>query len=81
MSSSMDVVPMAAPSSFIAESTTGTTLTFNRRAIAQAGDMAIFYQNGELTAHVLVAGGTYDTKFGRFSHDDVIGKPYGSKVS
>ena len=48
--------------------------------IAHAGDTVIVHCAGELTSLRLQVGGSFETRFGRFSHDDVLGRPLGGRV-
>lgn len=49
-------------------------------SVSRVGEVVIFHVNGELSHITLRRGAAFDTKFGRFYHDDMIGKPHGSKV-
>lgn len=48
--------------------------------VSRVGEIVIFHVNGELSHITLRKGVSFDTKFGRFHHDDMIGKPHGSKI-
>lgn len=56
--------------------------TVNRRPrIMKAGDLVIVYERHDQLDHVyLKPGKVYDNRFGNFHHDDIIGKPFGSKI-
>ena len=47
----------------------------------RAGDLVILGTSHDSADHLwLKAGSLLDNKYGHFTHDDFIGKPYGSKV-
>ncbi len=47
----------------------------------QAGDLVIIYERHDSLDHLyLQPGRVFNNKFGSFFHDDVIGKPFGSKI-
>ena len=48
--------------------------------VAHVGETVIVHCAGELTSVCLRAGGSFETRFGRFSHDDVLGRPLGGRV-
>ncbi|WVQ83490.1 hypothetical protein IAT38_005631 [Cryptococcus sp. DSM 104549] len=49
---------------------------FHSRPHIEAGDLA----RGNLTAIIATPGETFHNKYGRYSHDDIIGCKFGSKV-
>ena len=51
------------------------------RRIAREGDLVILYERKDaITPVILKAGDKYQSLFGAFLHDDIIGKEYGSIV-
>lgn len=45
------------------------------------GDLILIYENKEtIKCLTLIKGGVFQNKFGAFSHDDIVGKPFGSKI-
>jgi len=49
--------------------------------LAKEGDTVIIYEDIKSSRIIkLISTGYFDTRFGRFQHQDMIGKQYGSKV-
>jgi len=57
-----------------------TVRALGRRDIAAEGDTVLYADVSEVSPVLLKKGGSFEMRFGRFWHDDIIGKPYGSKV-
>jgi len=52
-----------------------------RKDVIQEGDWIILYESFENVRSVKVTRGElYSNQFGAYRHNDMIGKPYGSKV-
>lgn len=52
-----------------------------RPRLMQAGDVVIIYERHDSLDHLyLEAGASFTNRFGYFLHDDMIGKPFGSRV-
>ena len=51
------------------------------RRVAREGDLVILYERKDaITPVVLKSGDKYQSLFGAFLHDSIIGKEYGSVV-
>ncbi len=51
------------------------------KTIMENGDMVIIYERHEVACiTTLETGKVYCNKYGRFKHDDIIGKPFGSMI-
>ncbi len=49
--------------------------------LIQDGDLVVIYIRHDSLDHLYVKKGkTFNNKFGAFHHDDIIGKPFGSKI-
>ncbi len=47
----------------------------------EEGDLVIFYDNPQSVAHAYMKDGEYyETRFGRYNHNTIIGQKWGSKV-
>lgn len=54
---------------------------FNRDRIIKAGDLVIMYESiSKLWCVYAKPGESFQNSFGKFRHDDIIGKPFGSKA-
>lgn len=52
-----------------------------RPRLMQDGDLVIVYERHDCLDHCyLKAGDELQNKFGRFLHNDMIGKPFGTKI-
>jgi hypothetical protein len=52
-----------------------------RPNVMKAGDLVIVYERHDQLDHIyLRKGKVYDNRFGNFHHDDMIGKPFGSRI-
>jgi tRNA (adenine57-N1/adenine58-N1)-methyltransferase len=60
--------------------------TDNRREVSENdrfkyGEVILIYENKEtIKCLTLEKGKVFQNKFGAFKHDDIVGKPYGSKI-
>lgn len=58
----------------------------NRREVSENdrfkdGDLILIYENKEtIKCITLEKGKVFQNKFGAFKHDDIVGKPFGSKI-
>ena len=54
---------------------------FQRPRLMKPGDLVIVYERHDQLDHIyLKRGKVYDNRFGSFHHDDMIGKPFGSRI-
>lgn len=52
-----------------------------RPRLMKQGDLVIVYERHDQLDHIyLKRGKVYDNRFGSFHHDDMIGKPFGSRI-
>lgn len=52
-----------------------------RPKLIESGDLVVVYERHDALDHVYMeAGKILHNKFGTFPHDDIIGKPFGSKI-
>lgn len=52
-----------------------------RPRLMQAGDLVILYERHDCLDHFyLEAGSSFTNRFGFFPHNDMIGKPFGSRI-
>lgn len=52
-----------------------------RPRLIQDGDLVIVYERHDSMDHFYIkAGEIFNNKFGSFYHNDIIGKPYGSRI-
>jgi len=49
--------------------------------LIREGDLVVFFINHDvMKAEVIIKGHTFDCRFGSFQHENIIGKPFGSKI-
>lgn len=54
---------------------------FNRPRLMQSGDLVVVYERHDCLSHLyLETDEIFQNKFGKFPHNDIIGKPFGSKI-
>ena len=57
------------------------TITRQKRKVMRHGDLVILYERHDSLTYVyLDRSKTFQNKFGRFPHSDMIGMQYGSKI-
>ena len=55
---------------------------YQRPKLMRSGDLVIVYERHDSLDHFyLKFGGMFNNKFGSFHHNDMIGKPFGTKIS
>lgn len=59
----------------------GEDLDYRRPKLMKAGDLVIVYERHDALNHFyLKEGDIFNNRFGAFHHNDIIGRPFGSKV-
>lgn len=55
---------------------------FTKPRVMQNGDLVIVYERHDSLDHFYLAENTiFNNKYGTFYHNDMIGKPFGSKIN
>lgn len=55
---------------------------FTKPRVMQNGDLVIVYERHDSLDHIYLAENTiFNNKYGTFYHNDMIGKPFGSKIN
>jgi tRNA (adenine57-N1/adenine58-N1)-methyltransferase catalytic subunit len=57
-------------------------LRFQRPRLMQDGDLVVVYERHDSLDHIyLKTGKIFQNKYGAFHHNDMIGKPFGTKIA
>ena len=63
-------------------SSTQKSKNTEEKGIMEVGDLVILYSGHSSVSHIwLTPAAIVDNKFGRFHHNDFLGKPFGSRIA